>query len=71
MKIELDFDREKATELSIWIEMSMFRTIREDEEIDNLNWIEYWISVVRKLESAIEAERKKENDRDLKGRGLK
>ena len=56
MKIELDLDIEKATELSIWIEMSMFRTIREDEEIDNLNWIEYWISVVRKLESAIEAE---------------
>ena len=71
MKIELDLDREKAAELSIWIEMSMFRTIREDDELDNLDWIEYWISVVRKLESAIESERKKENDRDLKGRGLK
>ena len=71
MKIELDLDREKAIELSIWIEMSMFRTIREDEEIDNLDWIEYWISVIRKLESAIEVERKKENDRDMKRMGLK
>lgn len=48
MTIELT--DEQAEDLAIWIEMGVFETIRSDQNINNLDWVENWIRIIKKLE---------------------
>lgn len=41
--------KDTATDLAIWIELSLFNTIRNDEDCDNINWLKFWIGVIEKL----------------------
>lgn len=49
-KITIEIDREKALDLSTWIQQGMFDAIRADEDIDGIGWVRYWINLASRLE---------------------
>lgn len=46
-----NISKENARTLALWIEMSLFDTIRNDDEVDNINWVKFWVNVIDELES--------------------
>lgn len=49
-KITIEIDREKALDLSVWIQCGMFDAIRADNAIDSIEWVKYWINLASRLE---------------------
>lgn len=47
----LSLTREQAFDLSLWIEIGLFDTIRNDSECDNIQWIHRWIHEIERLEA--------------------
>lgn len=46
-----NISKENARTLAWWIEMSLFDTIRADDEVDNMDWVRFWVNVHEELES--------------------
>ena len=42
--------KDKASELSYWIFDGLLRTIREDEDIDNIGWLAYWVDIIQQID---------------------
>lgn len=46
-------EKDKLKELAIWVEISLLETLRNDDDVDNLEWVRYWIDFIKAIEREI------------------
>lgn len=47
--INLNLTKDDAMLLHLWIEQGIFDEIRNDYDVDNLNWVHKWIHIAEQL----------------------
>ena len=47
--IQIELQKDRAYELSEWIELGLFNSIRNNSEIDSIYWVQNWLNVIKEL----------------------
>lgn len=53
--------KDTAIDLAIWIKLELFNTIRNDTDVDNINWLKFWIGVIDDLNAIDWSDKNEEN----------
>lgn len=57
-QITLSLTKEDAFSLALWIEMGLFDEIRNNVDVDNIDWVHNWIHIISALDNLYKVDRR-------------